>query len=421
MNKRNVFYWILYDFANSISLIIFYLYYSQWLVIDRGLSDLVFNLIFVGSSGLLLLTAPVLGLMADKRGLRYAYLKWITLGSYAFYLSASIIAMYSSVPLWLAVLCYLLANYFYLLSIVFYTPFLRDISPPEHRGFISGLGQFGNWTGQIAGLMVCLPLLMGKAILPGPAGRVQTFLPATLLYILLSLPMITLFKPPEITTARKDILLNDSGKGFITNCRELLQVPGIGAFLLSYFFFSDAILTISINFPIFLNRVWGISDKVKSLIMLQILVASALGSILFGWIGDRYGLKRVMIWVLSVICISLPVIATQRNFIGFNVSLVLFAIFFGAIFTVTRALLTKLCPNEKLNFATSFYVLFERFSTFIGPLVWGSIVTGLAGFGSVRYRWAFGVMTVFVVFGIIAAMRVPNEKDGKAAVLIPEK
>jgi uncharacterized protein YcnI len=30
-------------------------------------------------------------------------------------------------------------------------------------------------------------------------------------------------------------------------------------------------------------------------------------------------------------------------------------------------------------------------------------------------------MTVFVVFGIIAAMRVPNEKDGKAAVLIPEK
>ena len=56
--KKNVFLWILYDFANSLVSIVFFLYFAQWIVIDRGISDLHFNLTFTISALLLLFTAP---------------------------------------------------------------------------------------------------------------------------------------------------------------------------------------------------------------------------------------------------------------------------------------------------------------------------------------------------------------------------
>ncbi len=55
--------WSLYDFANSIVMIVFFLYYSQWLVVDRGVSDFWFNMTFVGpiSWGLIVTYLPRAG------------------------------------------------------------------------------------------------------------------------------------------------------------------------------------------------------------------------------------------------------------------------------------------------------------------------------------------------------------------------
>ena len=56
--KKNIFLWASYDFANSIITIVFFLYFSQWLVVEKGVSDLLFNMSFVVSSLFLVLTAP---------------------------------------------------------------------------------------------------------------------------------------------------------------------------------------------------------------------------------------------------------------------------------------------------------------------------------------------------------------------------
>ena len=39
MDKRNLFVWSLYDFANSIIYVNVLLYFAQWMVIDAGLPD----------------------------------------------------------------------------------------------------------------------------------------------------------------------------------------------------------------------------------------------------------------------------------------------------------------------------------------------------------------------------------------------
>ena len=277
MKKTHIFTWVLYDFANSITLVVFNLYYSQWLVVDRGLPDFAFNMIYVASSALLLFTAPILGLMADRTGRRLTYLKRVTWCTYGFFGAASILPLCGSPmspwPLWPAVFCYLMANYTYLLSIVFYTPLLSDISAPERRGFVSGLGLVGNWLGQVAGILACLPLLSGAPLLPGGPGRVQTFLPATLMYVALSMPMMLFFKTPH-TSKPMEAGARGGIRGFGGKCAGLLRVRGMAPFLFADFLFSDALLTISINFPIFLNQVFRMPDRTKSLLMLMILSAS---------------------------------------------------------------------------------------------------------------------------------------------------
>jgi hypothetical protein len=52
--KKNVFLWTLYDFANSLVSIVFFLYFAQWIVIDKGIEDIYFNLAFTVSAIFLL-------------------------------------------------------------------------------------------------------------------------------------------------------------------------------------------------------------------------------------------------------------------------------------------------------------------------------------------------------------------------------
>src|SRR5260370_8396317 len=88
MNKKNLFLWSLYDFANSIVFINFLLYFSQWLVIDGGLSDFWYNATFPISTVLLFITAPSLAAYNDKHGGRKLSLNVSTVCTASFYVVA---------------------------------------------------------------------------------------------------------------------------------------------------------------------------------------------------------------------------------------------------------------------------------------------------------------------------------------------
>lgn len=196
VNRKNVALWTLYDFANSIVTVVFFLYFSQWLVVDKGVSDFWYNMTFALGSVLLLLTAPVLGSIADRTGRQRQYLNRITVLTFIVFLLTSLAALFWTDKAWLAVVFFLVANYFYQFSFVFYNALLSLIAPPEQWGRVSGVGQAGNWLGQIAGLLITLPFAAGSVYLIGEAGRAQTFLPATILFFVLALPMLLFFTPP---------------------------------------------------------------------------------------------------------------------------------------------------------------------------------------------------------------------------------
>ena len=411
MSKKTVLLWASYDFANSIAIAAFLLHFPQWLVVDQHVSDLWYNLIFVASSALLVLTAPLVSLVVDRSGLKMKSLRLTTIAELFFLLLSGILAAYftpSVLIITLAVICFLLSNYFHQFASVFYNALLPSVAAGKSQGWVSGFGLFANFIGIIVGLAIAVPLANGSSRWLGSPGRTQTFLPSAIITALIIIPSL-LMKEPESREVRPRPQPSRSTSG-IKSVIELLRVPGLGGYLIGYFLFSDAIITVQGNMPIYMAQVLGIPDSQKSLILGGHTRRRRVGSLAGGWIADRVGFKKTLISILAAWTLLLPLLGLSRNVKEFTVMVLILGALFGMTLTVTRATMAHLAPADRRSYAFSYHTIAERFATFIGPLVWGGLTTALVSMGPVRYRIALMTMTVFVLAGMIVISRMPSDR-----------
>ncbi len=404
--KKNIFLWILYDFANSLVSIVFFLYFAQWIVIDRGISDLSFNLTFTISAILLLFTVPITGTVLDKHLRRIIGLRYTTILTTVFYGICALLAI-SNKEIH-ALIFFTLGLYFYLLSFTFYTPLINDISKPEKRGLVSGFGITANYLGQFTGLLIALPFSNGTLSLFGSTARAETLLPSVAAFFIISLPMLILFKEPKKESNR--LIFKFGIKEVVSETKLLFSASSVGLFILAYFLFNDAILTASNNFPIFLEQVWGVSDTIKTYILLGILITSAIGGTLSGYIADKFGHKRTLMFILGGWVLILPFIGFITNFTLFVIATTIMGIWFGSNWTVSRSVMSYVAPKGKHNLAFAYFGLAERASSFIGPIIWGLIVSNLISLGSYRYRIATLAVTGFIILGLIALSKIKDDR-----------
>ncbi|MBY0328640.1 MFS transporter [Patescibacteria group bacterium] len=402
--KRNIFLWVLYDFANSLVQIVFFLYFAQWIVIDKGVGDIYFNLTFTAAAFLLLLTAPFVGGLLDKHMRRIVGVRYTTVAVIVLYGICALCAVYGlAIP---ALIFFALGLYAYLLTFTFYTPLITDIARPEKRGFVSGLGIAGNYAGQFVGLLLALPFSLGMWNLFEGNSRAETLLPSVVVFGVFALPMLLWFREPK--KKRFSMSFRQTVRMVVTDSKQLLVAPGLGLFLLAYFLFNDAILTASNNFPIFLQQVWGLSDTTKTYVLLGIIMTSAIGGLVSGIVADRIGHKRTLLFVVSGWIVILPLLALVQNFTVFVVLTTVLGLWFGSHWTVSRSMMAQLVPSGGTNSAFAYFSLVERISSFVGPVVWGVTVGVFVEAGTVRYRMAMGVLAVFVLIGLFVLMCVKS-------------
>lgn len=301
-----------------------------------------------------------------------------------------------------------MGTYFYLLSFTFYTPLIKDISNPEKRGLVSGLGVTANYLGQITGLLIVLPLSTGSLSFFGATPRVETLLPSVLAFLILSLPMLVFFKEPKKEIGKLNF--KSEIKETINETKILFSISSVGFFILAYFLFNDAILTSVNNFPIFLEQVWGVSDTIKTYLLLAILVTSAIGGTLSGMIADKFGHKRTLVFILLIWLIIFPFLGFITNFPLFVGLCVLLGLWFGSNWAVSRSVMSYIAPKGKHNLAFAYFGLAERASSLVGPIIWGSIVSGLVSIGNMRYKIAMLSLSVFIIFGLIALLKVRDDR-----------
>ncbi|KAA3621547.1 MAG: MFS transporter [Bacteroidetes bacterium] len=387
MDKKRIFLWSLYDFANSIVFINFLLYFSQWLVLDGGLSDFWYNTTFAVSTILLFLSAPILAGYTDKFGKRKFFLVISTFGTAICY-ATSVLFSFQNSNIFLIALFFLLGQYFYQLSFVFYNPLIEEISDEEHRGRVSGIGQFSNAIGQVVGLAIMLPL---------SGSRLAPLLPSIGIFIMLSLPFIIWYK-------ENDTLKSEYNNSFITGFYKKLipffSLSMATPLLVAFFFYNDALVTVTNNYSIYMQQVFGIPDSQKSLLLMLIVVMNAAGGLLSGWLGDKYGIEKTLKMVLVFWIIALPAIALTSSITIFIILTAILGLLIGSMWAISRAYMSVLLAKDNLGLGFSFYTILERFSTLVGPLTWGIIISSL-GTESSAYRIAIASMAIFVLIGFL--------------------
>lgn len=409
MNKKKIFIWSLYDFANSIVMIAFFMYFSQWLVIDRGISDFWFNITLTISSLLFLLVGPVLGSIADKTGNKTTGIRITTvLAATLYFITGSITVFYPNHDI-LATIFFTLATSVYSLSFIYYNSFLRDLASIENYGIVSGWGLVGNYLGQITAILVALPFATGMITLWGISGRAQVFIPATIIFLLLSLPLLISFKKEKQTHVLPLINIFDEYRSVWHSFTDLLKIPNLARFFIAYFFFNDAVLTAANNFPIYMERVFGTNDSIKSYVLLGILITSIISSPISGWIADKIGFKKTLIGILIGWTIIFPLLAFADSLTFLIFVTVIMGLLFGSAWTVTRAMVIKFTPHGSLNRSFTYFTLMERFATFIGPVSWGLIVAWAPHTSSFNYRAAAFAMVIFIIIGLVIVRKLPND------------
>lgn len=398
--KKNIFVWSLYDFANSFVFITFLIYFSKWIVVNQGLSDWWYNATFILGSIGLIFCAPWLGSKADKLKNGRKYLIYSTVWCFIFY-ALAIISAVSALNIFWSALFFGLGNFFYQLSFVFYNPLLSNISSHENRGKISGLGFLASYAGQICGILLALPFILGK-ISWGIDPLIAGLIPSTVMFIVLSLPLLL----------NKNIFVSASetaGVSKLDSFKTMIALPGVLLFLVAFFLFNDAITTIVNNFSIFTASVFKVADSQISTLTLLVIVCAGIGALFWGWMADKLGARKTLTLNLITWIVVIPVMAWAGSYSFYFIFSLIAGLSIGGTLSTSRLVLIELVPENLLNSGFGIYAISERAATIVGPLAW-SMILAVGG-----YRWAMFGMVAFQIVAVILMARVRSKREAVAS------
>ncbi len=342
ITKKSLFSWLLFDLANTVyAFIIPGLYFSVWLVSEKGWTDQQLGLATSTAMVIVAILGPWIGRKSDSSQGKKKILLFMTL---ICIISTFLLGTFS---VEVSVLLFVFSLIGFNLGSVVYDALLVSVSNEENRGKISGLGVAFGYTGSLIGFGVATLLQnMGYSY-------VEIFKSVAFLFLIFSLPAF-LFIEEKITSKEKVKISILNSLNVVVNSWK--------------------------HSRLYLVEEVGLTPADSQSILALAIVVSIIGGYIFGKAADRFGPRRLILisifcWMLSL---SLAIIATEFNQLwliyvtgvlgGFNI---------GGIFAVDRVFMTRLSPEKHLGEFYGLYSTVGRFATIIGPILWGLIVNSM--------------------------------------------
>jgi UMF1 family MFS transporter len=443
--------WALYDFANTIfSMNVATLYFSVWLIKDLGASSTLYAIGSDISSILVVLSVPFLGALSDARRRRKPWVMWFTIVSCIACAAIGVLGQ-TSIPvigaqtingagaggwhpgfhsLFWVIVAFTIANYTYQAAQPFYNAMMADLAPPEEHGRLSGIGTAVGYVGTIVGLLLVSPFFGGELPLVGPlpqglvaglrtwipftshAGRVSTFVPTALLFLLFALPLFVFCRDHHPVLEKTAISWKRAFGDVLNTLRDAQKYPGATSFILASFLYQDAIGTIVSFMAIYAIKAMHFPDGTETTLFLVLTVPAIFGSYLAGYLTDLIGPRRtllftIMAWV--VLLIAMILVPSQKGFWGVGL---LIGLVFGGVPTAERPMLLSLIPREEAGRFFSLMLLSSRAAAVAGPLIWGITVDVLEPLRGTGTAYRAAVITVVAMFALslLLLRRVPETR-----------
>lgn len=385
---KDVFNWSLFDFANSsfatiVVAFVYAIYFKKVVASNQPIGDFYWSAAINISMIAVAFLSPVLGAASDYFGSKKKYLIFFT---FLCIISTALLYFITEGMVIAGMLLFIFANIGFQAGLGFYDAFIKEITSFENYNRVSSLGYAVGYLGSLAALAAVIVLQDEPR---------NTFIACAVLFCIFSLPFFMFVKEKKVSPHD----YSTGHPGFISvglkrtadTLRHISHYKNIRLFLFSYFLYIDGVNTIiffSANYAqTTLN--FTIPDLILFFIIVQ--VTALAGSFLFGWIADKKGLKRTLIFVIISWGILTLLVFFANDKMAFLIIGAFAGTFLGSSQALSRSFMSRLTPDEKKTEFFGFYSLFEKTSTILGPLTFG-LVSWLTG----NQRYA--VISIFVFF-----------------------
>jgi len=376
--KRAQWSWAFYDWANSafattVMAGFFPVFFKSYWATGVPATESTMRLGSTNAiaSMLVVLLAPLLGVIADRSGRKKGLL--LMLATLGVLMSAGLFLVAEGY--WLvAAGCYVLGVIGFAGANVAYDAMLTDVAEKSELERVSAMGFALGYLG--GGLLFALNVLM--VLYPesfGLADKSQAvrfaFLMVAVWWAVFSLPVLLFVHEPARPPAWKPFAgMRGAWAELAESWRLLRSLPMAFVFLLAYWFYIDGVDTIvrmAVDYGLSLG--FAAENLLVALLITQLVGFPA--ALAFGRIGDRIGAKRA-IWLALVVYVVVVFWAWRMSasweFYGIAVVIGLVQ---GGIQAMSRALYARLIPPQHAGRLFGLYNMMGKFAAVVGPLLVG--------------------------------------------------
>ena len=418
-NKRALWSWALYDWANSafftiILTFVFAQYFSVSVIQDEVAGTRAWGNI-VGIAGVVIaILAPILGAIADQSGRRKPWL-----------ISFTLLCVVSSAMLWTvtpdqsqfwtAALWVGLGTLGAEFAFIFYNSMLPDLARPERTGRWSGWAWGLGYVGGIASLVVAL---YGFIEADGTffnldrdaAEHVRaTFVLVAVWYLVFALPAF-FFIPDRPSTG---LSLGAATRAGLVQLKESIahvrQYRDIVRFLVARMLYTDGLATIFTFGGVYAAGTFNMSPTEVLQFAIALNVTAGLGALGFAWIDDALGGRNTILLSLVGLGCSAFAILVVDGATAFWIWGMILGIFVGPLQSASRSHLARVAPPHLQTQMFGLFAFSGKATAFAGPLLVGW-VTSMTD----SQRWGMSTILLFLVIGFVLMLKVPATEARKA-------
>lgn len=408
----------MFDFANSgyttvVLTTIFNAYFVGVVAAGAvaGRATLIWSVAIAVANLLVLLSAPIIGAIADESASKKRLLAVSTLGCVA---GTAMLGFAGPSDVTWAVTWVIVATLMFSTGENLIAAFLPEIAKPNEMGRISALG----WTlGYFGGLLVLgLSLAIvktGEARGASAAEYVgQVMWLTAVAFALASLPTFLWLRERARPRGRETPW--QVARGAFMRLRETLTHVrahrDLFRFLVTIAVYQSGVYTVIVLAAVFAQEVMGFSTQDTIVMVLVVNVAAALGAFVFGHVQDRIGSVRALAITLLIWIAALAVAYLAAARAGFWIAASLIGISMGASQSAGRALVGLFTPPERCAEYFGLWGLATKLAAIVGPLNYGLIAWMTGG----DHRSALLGTAIFFVAGL-ALLATVDEARGRAA------
>jgi MFS transporter, UMF1 family len=416
-NKRAIWSWSLYDFANSsfttlIVTFVYATYFTQAIADDPVHGTALWSRGVTITALVVAFSSPVLGAIADRGGYRKLFVVISTLVCVI-----ATAALYTVLPgqVIAALVLVVIANIAYELGTVFYNAFLPDLAPEGRIGTVSGLAWGLGYIGGLLALAVALLTLVqpetpwfGFSTQDGENIR-ATNLVVAVWFLVFSVPLLLWVPEDRSRTSVSGRVIVEAFAQLKHTLVEVRKYRHTVRFLIARLVYNDGLVTVFAFGGIYAAGTFGFDFEEVLLFGIVINVAAGLGAAAMGILDDKIGGKRtVVISLFGLIAATLlAILATSP--VWFWIAGVLIGLFVGPNQAASRSLMGRFVPHELENEFFGFFAFSGKLTAFIGPFLLG-VLTDISG----SQRIGVSIVVVLFVLGLVLLLPL-DERAGSQA------